>query len=234
MATGWCAMPMSRLGYVHPQRRRLSPRPLRGANRPVDLMEIAAAIPTTPPAHQPQHPLMLNEARCHPSSRSNLSPLNPLAHPPRREGEGQQADGSGPIRRGKPLNTGQPWDPGGHRRAPASRTTRPAQGAGRRFRPARRESASARDRFAASRLCRVTISQEGLQHLSRDAELATSSLSWARSRAASFRRSLRLLEVNIAVYQWDQDGGAALRFYPCPCSLPAKLGGPPRIPLVNT
>ena len=44
------------LGYVHPQRRRLSPRPLRGANRPVDLMEIAAAIPTTPPAHQPQHP----------------------------------------------------------------------------------------------------------------------------------------------------------------------------------
>jgi transposase InsO family protein len=44
------------LGYVHPQRRRLSPRPLRGANRPVDLMEIAAAIPTTPQAHQPQHP----------------------------------------------------------------------------------------------------------------------------------------------------------------------------------
>ena len=44
------------LGYIHPQRRRLSPRPLRGANRPVDLMEIAAAIPTTPQAHQPQHP----------------------------------------------------------------------------------------------------------------------------------------------------------------------------------
>ena len=44
------------LGYIHPQRRRLSPRPLRGANRPVDLMDIAAAIPTTPQAHQPQHP----------------------------------------------------------------------------------------------------------------------------------------------------------------------------------
>jgi putative transposase len=44
------------LGYIHPQRRRLSPRPIRGASRPVDLMEIAAAIPTTPPAHQPQQP----------------------------------------------------------------------------------------------------------------------------------------------------------------------------------
>ena len=42
------------LGYIHPQRRRLSTRPLRGANRPGDLMEIAAAIPTTPQAHQPQ------------------------------------------------------------------------------------------------------------------------------------------------------------------------------------
>jgi transposase InsO family protein len=44
------------LGYIHPQRRRLSPRPLHAANRPVDLMEIAAAIPTTPQAQQPQHP----------------------------------------------------------------------------------------------------------------------------------------------------------------------------------
>ena len=45
------------LGYIHPQRRRLSPRPLRAAaGRPVDLMEIACAIPTTPQAHQPQHP----------------------------------------------------------------------------------------------------------------------------------------------------------------------------------
>jgi putative transposase len=44
------------LGYIHPQRRRLNPRPLRGVNRPVDLMEIATAIPTTPQAHQPQHP----------------------------------------------------------------------------------------------------------------------------------------------------------------------------------
>ena len=44
------------LGYIHPQRRRLSPRPIRGANRPVDLMEIAATIPTTPQAHQPKHP----------------------------------------------------------------------------------------------------------------------------------------------------------------------------------
>ena len=44
------------LGYIHPQRRRLSPRPLRGASRPGDLMEIAAAITTTPQAPQPQHP----------------------------------------------------------------------------------------------------------------------------------------------------------------------------------
>jgi succinate dehydrogenase / fumarate reductase flavoprotein subunit len=29
---------------------------IRGTNTPVDLMEIAAAIPTTPPTHQPQHP----------------------------------------------------------------------------------------------------------------------------------------------------------------------------------
>jgi len=42
------------LGYIHPQRRRLSPRPIRGTNRPMDLMEIAAAIPTTPQAPQPQ------------------------------------------------------------------------------------------------------------------------------------------------------------------------------------
>jgi putative transposase len=41
------------LGYIHPQRRRLSPRPLRGLNRPEDLMDIAAAIPTTPQAHHP-------------------------------------------------------------------------------------------------------------------------------------------------------------------------------------
>ena len=44
------------LGYIHAQRHRLSTRPLRGVNRPGDLMEIAAAIPTTPEAHQPQHP----------------------------------------------------------------------------------------------------------------------------------------------------------------------------------
>lgn len=44
------------LGYIHPQRRRLSPRPLRAANRPVDLMDIAAAMPTTPQAQPPQHP----------------------------------------------------------------------------------------------------------------------------------------------------------------------------------
>ena len=45
------------LGYIHPQRRRLSPRPLRGgASRPGDLMEIAGAITTTPQAQQPQHP----------------------------------------------------------------------------------------------------------------------------------------------------------------------------------
>ena len=45
------------LGYIHPQRRRLSPPPLRGGTgRPGDLMEIAAAITTTPQAQQPQHP----------------------------------------------------------------------------------------------------------------------------------------------------------------------------------
>jgi hypothetical protein len=45
------------LGYIHPQRRRLSPRPLYGgAGRPMDLMEIAGAISTTPQAQQPQHP----------------------------------------------------------------------------------------------------------------------------------------------------------------------------------
>jgi len=44
------------LGYIHPQRRRLSPRPLQAANRPVDLMDIAVAMPTTPQAHQPQNP----------------------------------------------------------------------------------------------------------------------------------------------------------------------------------
>jgi putative transposase len=44
------------LGYIHPQRRRLSPRPLRGVSKPGDLMDIAAAIPTTPQAHQPQQP----------------------------------------------------------------------------------------------------------------------------------------------------------------------------------
>ncbi len=41
------------LGYIHPQRRRLSPRSIRAANRPMDLIEIAAAIPTTPQTHQP-------------------------------------------------------------------------------------------------------------------------------------------------------------------------------------
>jgi len=45
------------LGYIHPQRRRLSPRPLHGeASRPMVLMEIAGAITTTPQAQQPQHP----------------------------------------------------------------------------------------------------------------------------------------------------------------------------------
>jgi hypothetical protein len=44
------------LGYIDPQRRRLSPRPLPGASKPGDLMEIAAAIPTTSQAPQPQHP----------------------------------------------------------------------------------------------------------------------------------------------------------------------------------
>jgi hypothetical protein len=43
------------LGYIHPQRRRLSPRPLHGGpGRPVDLMELADAITTTPQAQQPQ------------------------------------------------------------------------------------------------------------------------------------------------------------------------------------
>ena len=41
------------LGYIHPQRRRLSPRPLRGVSKPGDLIEIAGAITTTPQAQQP-------------------------------------------------------------------------------------------------------------------------------------------------------------------------------------
>lgn len=40
------------LGFIHPDKPRLSPRPMRG--RPMDLMDIAGAIPTTPQAHQPQ------------------------------------------------------------------------------------------------------------------------------------------------------------------------------------
>jgi hypothetical protein len=41
------------LGYIHPQCRRLRPRPRRTANRPVDLMDSAGALPTTPQAPQP-------------------------------------------------------------------------------------------------------------------------------------------------------------------------------------
>lgn len=44
------------LGYIHPQRRRLSPRPRHAVNRPVDLMDSAAALPTTPQAQPPQPP----------------------------------------------------------------------------------------------------------------------------------------------------------------------------------
>ena len=44
------------LGYIHPQRPRLSPRPLRGVSKPGDLMDIADAITTTPQAQPPQHP----------------------------------------------------------------------------------------------------------------------------------------------------------------------------------
>ena len=44
------------LGYIHPQRRRLSPRPLRGVIKPGDLMDIADAITTTPQAQPPQNP----------------------------------------------------------------------------------------------------------------------------------------------------------------------------------
>jgi putative transposase len=44
------------LGYIHAPQRRLSPRPRRTANQPVDLMDIAGAMPTTPQAQQPQHP----------------------------------------------------------------------------------------------------------------------------------------------------------------------------------
>ena len=43
------------LGYIHPQRRRLSPCPLLRVSKPGDLMEIASAIPPTPQAQQPQH-----------------------------------------------------------------------------------------------------------------------------------------------------------------------------------
>jgi hypothetical protein len=42
------------LGFIHSDKRRLSPRPLHSQNRPGDLLEIAGAIPTTPQAHQPQ------------------------------------------------------------------------------------------------------------------------------------------------------------------------------------
>jgi hypothetical protein len=44
------------LGYIHPQRRRLIPRPLRGVSKPGDLTEIAGAITTTPQAQQLQIP----------------------------------------------------------------------------------------------------------------------------------------------------------------------------------
>ena len=44
------------LGYIHSQRGRLSPRPLRGVIKPGDLMDIADAITTTPQAQPPQHP----------------------------------------------------------------------------------------------------------------------------------------------------------------------------------
>ena len=44
------------LGYIHPPRRRLTPRPQRGVSKPGDLIEIADAITTTPQAQQPQHP----------------------------------------------------------------------------------------------------------------------------------------------------------------------------------
>src|SRR5690349_3019744 len=54
------------LGHIHLLRRRPSPRPLRGVNRPMDLMEIAAAIPTGPTTSTT---LMLNGPRCHPSIR---------------------------------------------------------------------------------------------------------------------------------------------------------------------
>jgi transposase InsO family protein len=44
------------LGYVDSPRRRLSRHPIRSRKRPVDLMESASALPTTPQAHHPQTP----------------------------------------------------------------------------------------------------------------------------------------------------------------------------------
>jgi len=85
------------LGYIHPQRRRLCPRPLCGGiGRPGDLMEIAATITTTPQAQQPHildakwikmSPIQPVQdvtypagSKCHPSIRFKMSPLNPFAH----------------------------------------------------------------------------------------------------------------------------------------------------------
>jgi hypothetical protein len=35
--------------------------------------------------------MMMNDPKCHPSTRSNLSPINPLAQPAQQEGEGHGA-----------------------------------------------------------------------------------------------------------------------------------------------
>jgi hypothetical protein len=54
-ATGWCiTLTSSPETSIPPPAPAQPPTDPRG--RPVDLIEIASAIPTTPQAHQPQHP----------------------------------------------------------------------------------------------------------------------------------------------------------------------------------
>jgi len=104
------------LGYIHPQRRRLSPRPLRGVSKPGDLMDIADAITTTP---------QLNHRNILDANWIKMSPIQPvrsvtlqsvctLADPrieSGEEGEGQAGEGYldrrlGPAARGCRVGPG--------------------------------------------------------------------------------------------------------------------------------
>ena len=57
------------LGYIHSQRGRLSPRPLRGVIKPGDLMDIADAITTTP---------QLNHRNILDANWIKMSPIQPV------------------------------------------------------------------------------------------------------------------------------------------------------------